>query len=164
MQLCFNAKIEIVGINPYVQLPNDVLNEIFTQAQKDKGPIPVKGFINDKPFLQRLMKFKGIWRLYINTSILKNSPKRIGESITIKIEFDPAERVITPHPKLISAFALNRQAKAVFDALIPSLQFEIVRYISNLKTEESVDRNVIKTIDFLLGKGRFIGRDPIMKQ
>jgi hypothetical protein len=85
MLKCFNAKIEIVGINPYVSLPDNVLAQLFIQAQKDKGPIPVKGFINDMPFLQRLMKFKGIWRLYINTSMLKNSPKRIGETIAVKI-------------------------------------------------------------------------------
>ncbi len=162
--LSFTAQIEIVGINPFVPLPDEVLAQLFIRAQKDKGPIPVKGFINDQFFLQRLIKFKGTWRLYINTSMLKNSPKRIGETIDIKIEYDPAERVITPHPKLVEALALNPKAKAVFDALTPSLQLEIVRYISRLKTEASVDKNLIKTIDFLLGKGRFIGRDPINDQ
>ncbi|MDB5002498.1 MAG: hypothetical protein JWQ34_723 [Mucilaginibacter sp.] len=162
--LCFNAKIEIVGINPYVSLPDDVLAQLFTQAQKNKGPIPVKGFINDKPFLQRLIKLKDIWRLYINTSMLKNSPKKIGETIAVKIEFDPAVHVITPHPKLVKALSLNKEAKAIFDALTPSLQFEMIRYISNLKNEESIDRNVIKAIDFLLGNDRFIGRAPIRKQ
>jgi uncharacterized protein YdeI (YjbR/CyaY-like superfamily) len=155
----FNAQIEIVGINPYVTLPDEVLAEICIQAKKDKGPIPVKGFINDAPFVQRLMKLKGIWRLYINTAMLKNSPKRIGETIAVQIEFDPAERLINPHPKLVEALTLNKEAKAVFDKLIPSRRLEIVRYIANLKTEESVDRNVAKAIDLLLGKGRFIGRD-----
>jgi hypothetical protein len=162
MLKCFNAKIEIVGINPYVSLPDNVLAQLFIQAQK--GPIPVKGFINDMPFLQRLMKFKGIWRLYINTSMLKNSPKRIGETIAVKIEFDPVERTIIPHPKLIKALSLNKEAKAIFDGLTPSLQFEIVRYISYLKNEESINRNIIKAIDFLLGNGRFVGREPIGKQ
>jgi len=157
--LYFNAKIELIGINPYVPLPDEVLAHLFIEAQKDKGPIPVKGFINDKPFLQRLVKLKGIWRLYINTSMLKNSPKRIGETITVRIEFDPAERVIVHHPKLVKALKTNKKAKAVFDSLTPSLQLEIVRYIANLKTEESVDRNVVRAIDFLLGNGRFIGRD-----
>ena len=155
----FNAKIELIGINPYVPLPDEVLAQLFTDAQKDKGPIPVKGLINDKPFLQRLVKLKGIWRLYINTAMLKNSPKRIGESITIAIEFDPAERIIAQHPKLVKALKINKKAKAIFDSLTPSLQLEIVRYISNLKTEESVDRNIVRAIDFLLGNGRFIGRD-----
>ncbi|WP_245545484.1 YdeI/OmpD-associated family protein [Fluviicola taffensis] len=49
----------------------------------------------------------------------------------------------------------------MFRGLTPSLQNEIVRYIANLKTEESVERNVIKAINFLLGKERFIGRDAM---
>jgi hypothetical protein len=159
--LCFNATIEIVGINPYVPLPDEVLGEIFIQSQKDKGPIPVKGFINGDPFLQNLMKLKGVWRLYINTSMLKNSPKRIGEAIEVKIEFDPVERIIEQHPKLAAALERDKKAKAIFDSLTPSRQKEIVRYISRLRSEESVDRNIAKAINFLLGKERFIGRDGL---
>jgi len=158
---CFNAQIQIIGINPYVLLPDEVLIEIFVQAKKDKGPIPVKGFVNGDPFLQRLVKFKGLWRLYINTSMLKNSPKRIGETINIEIEFDPVKRVIEHHQDFVVALKQNKKAKAIFDNLTPSLQLEIVRYISHLKTEESINRNITKAIDFLLGKGRFIGRNGL---
>ena len=161
--LSFNAEIELLGINPYVILPDDVLAELFIRAKKDKGPIPVKGFINDKPFVQNLMKFKGIWRLYINTTMLKNSPKRIGETLAVKIDFDPVERIIPQHPKLAEALAINEEAKAVFDKLIPSRRTEINRYISHLKTEESIDRNIEKVIGFLLGKERFVGRDGPIK-
>ena len=42
----FKATIEIIGVNPYVLLPEKVLNAIFEQAQKNKGPIPIKGKIN----------------------------------------------------------------------------------------------------------------------
>ena len=155
----FNAQIQIIGINPYVLLPDEVLTAIFAQARKDKGPIPVKGFVNGTPFLQRLVKLKGVWRLYINTSMLKNSPKRIEETINIEIEFDPEKRVIEHHPGFVAALEQNKKAKAIFDDLTPSLQLEIVRYIAHLKTEESVNRNITRAIDFLLGKGRFIGRD-----
>lgn len=159
--LLFKATIEVVGINPYVLLPDEVLAEIFLQAQKDKGPIPVKGTVNGSPFQQNLVKLKGIWRLYINTAMLKNSPKRIGETITIDIEFDPTDRAIAQHPKLVAALKQNKNAKAIFDGLTPSMQKEIVRYISQLKSGESVNRNITRAIDFLLGKGRFIGRDGL---
>lgn len=154
-----NAKIEIIGVNPYILLPNEVLAEIFIQAGKDKGPIQIKGTINDKPYVQTLVKFDGTWRLYINLKMLKNSTRRIGEIIEIIVEFDPTERVIEHHPKLTKALNENQEAKNIFANLRPSLQLEIVRYISRLKSEESIDRNVIKAINFLLGKGRFVGRD-----
>ncbi|MNY66739.1 hypothetical protein D3C86_2042130 [compost metagenome] len=75
------------------------------------------------------------------------------------IQFDPADRTIKPHPKLTEALKNNSAAKSEFDKLSPSLQKEIVRYIASLKTEESRDRNIEKAINFLLGKGAFIGRE-----
>jgi hypothetical protein len=155
----FKADIEIIGINPYVFVPEKILQEIFKQSNKKKGPIPIHGTINNKPYKQTLVKYNGAWRLYINTSMLKNSPKRVGETIEIAVAFDPSDRTITPHPKLVQALKENTEAKKVFDNLSSSKQNEIVRYISFLKTEESIDKNVKRAIGFLTGKDRFTGRD-----
>jgi hypothetical protein len=157
--LKFKAEIEIIGINPYVPLPDKVLKSIFNQAGKNKGHIPICGTINGKPYKQTLVKYSGAWRLYINTTMLKNSPKRIGEKIELTVEFDSTDRTIKPHPKFENALKNSQEAKIKFDSLRPSLQLEIVRYISFLKTEESIDSNINRAINFLLGKGRFVGRD-----
>jgi len=155
----FTAEIEIIGVNPFVHVPLEILTCIFNQAGKNKGPIPICGTINGKPYKQSLVKFGGEWRFYINTIMLKNSPKHVGETVELMVKFDPIDRTIIPHTKFEKALADNPEAKLVFDSLTPSRQHEIVRYISFLKTEESVDRNIIKAINFLLGKGRFVGRD-----
>src|SRR6185312_5800928 len=97
----FKAEIEIIGVNPFVLVPAKVLRNIFKQAGKEKGAIPIKGTINDKPYIQTLVRFKGEWRLYINTSMLKNSPKRIGEIVVLTIEFDASDRTIKAHPNLV---------------------------------------------------------------
>lgn len=157
----FDAKIEIIGMNPFVFVPGPVLADLFREFGRDKGPVPVKGTINGKPYQQTLVRYAGEWRLYINTKMLPKSPERIGEKIKIGIELDLSDRTIQPHPKLVQALKENPQANVIFESLAPSLQHEIVRYIANLKTEASVDRNVIKAIDFLLGKERFIGRDGL---
>lgn len=154
----FHATLEIIGINPYVQLPEPILTEIFNQAGKNKGHIPVSGTVNKLPYQQTLLRYSGLWRLYINTLMLKNSPKRIGEIIAVTISFDPSDRTIQPHPELMAALARNLDAKAKFDALSPSMQKEMVRYISSLKTVESRNRNIEKAISFLLGKSPFIGK------
>lgn len=91
--------------------------------------------------------------------MLKDSPKRIGEKVKVTIAFDPANRIITMHPKLVKALKANKAAQQVLEQLPPSRQKEIVRYISSLKTEESIDKNVQRAINFLLGKDRFVGRD-----
>ncbi|WP_343632948.1 YdeI/OmpD-associated family protein [Fluviicola sp.] len=157
----FHAVIDIIGINPFVFVPGEILSDLFCEFGKDKGPVPVKGTINGKPYQQTLVRFAGEWRLYINTKMLAKSPERIGERVAISIEVDFSDRTIHPHPKLVQALKENSRANAVFESLAPSLQNEIVRYIANLKTEASIDRNVLKAIDFLLGKERFIGRDGI---
>jgi bacteriocin resistance YdeI/OmpD-like protein/uncharacterized protein DUF1905 len=155
----FKAQIEIIGINPFVFVPDRVLKNIFKQAGKDKGPIPIRGTVNGNPYRQTLVKYRGAWRLYVNTIMLKNSPKRIGDVVAIEVEFDPSSRDIRPHPKLVMAFRENKKAKRIFDNLPPSRQNEILRYISFLKTEESVIRNIKKAIDHLAGKEKFVGRD-----
>jgi len=155
----FKAKLEIIVGNPYVFIPEISLAKIFKQANKNKGTIPVRGRINGKAYQQTLLRYSGEWRLYINMKMLKDSPRRIGEIIAVEIEFDPSDRTIAPHPSFTQALAENKEAKGVFDGLSPSKQKEIVRYISNLKTEQSIVRNVERAINFLLGKERFVGRD-----
>ncbi len=155
----FSAVIEIIGVNPYVLLPEEVLSGIFMQAGKSKGPVPVKGKINGENFIQTLVKYSGAWRLYLNTPMRKSTNTDVGDTVKIEITFDPAERTEPVHPKLQKALNSDKAAKNIFDALPPSRRKEIVRYINFLKTEESVDRNVENTILFLHGKKRHIGRD-----
>jgi len=155
----FNATLEIIVGNPFVYIPCQILENIFQQANKTKGHIPVRGTINGKKYQQTLVKYSGDWRLYINMEMLKNSPKRIGEEIEVEIEFDQSDRTIEPHPKFSKALVDNKDANDVFENLSASKQKEIVRYISFLKTEASIDRNVAKAINFLLGKERFVGRE-----
>jgi hypothetical protein len=155
----FNATLEIIGINPFVFVPVQILNGIFSVAGKEKGNIPVYGKVNGKNYTQTLVKYSGEWRLYINTTMLPESPQKIGEIIEVEIEFDQKDRTIQAHPKLTKALKENKEAQKVFDGLSPSKQKEIVRYISFLKSDESIARNVEKAIGFLLGKNRFIGRD-----
>ncbi|MGQ7856490.1 YdeI/OmpD-associated family protein [Pedobacter sp. WC2501] len=157
----FKAEIKIIGINPFVFVPEEALNYIFHQSGKNKGQLPVKMKIDGHEFKQTLVKYAGDWRLYLNTPMRKAASKDVGDIATFEIEFDTEKRTISINPKLVKALAENKQAKDIFDSLAPYLQKEIIRYIANLKTEESVDRNVKKAIQFLLGKERFIGRDGI---
>ena len=155
----FKAKIGIIGINPFVFIPSDVLNNIFEQAGKSKGNIPVRGKIDGQLFIQTLLKYSGYWRLYLNTEMRKSANKEVGQPVSIEIEFDPIERIVPFNSKFKKALKENAAAKENFDNLSPSLQKEILRYLSYLKKDESIDRNVQRAVNFLLGKERFLGRD-----
>jgi len=155
----FSAELRIIDGNPFVLLPPAVLSDVFQKAGRCKGPVPVRGTINGRSYQQTLVKFSGAWRLYVNMKMLDDSPRRIGEVIEVTVSFDPSDRRIEPHPKLLAALDANPAAKEAFDGMAPSRQKEIVRYIDGLKTEESVNRNVRRALDFLVGKGRFVGRE-----
>lgn len=155
----FKATLEIIDINPFVFVPEKILANIFEQAGKDKGYIPICGTINGKAYIQTLLRFRGEWRLYINMAMLKDSPKRIGEEIEVTIRYDPVERTLTPHPELVKAINENELAKSVFDTLAPSKQKEMIRYIAVLKSEKSITIGIEKIIGFLTGKNKFAGRE-----
>ena len=157
--LSFNAKIYIIGVNPYVLLPVAVLKQIFKQAGKDKGTIPVRGTLDGHPYIQTLVKYSGRWRLYLNTPMRKLAKKDVGDKISVTIEFDPVERTVPIPEKLLLALQKNEKAKLVFEQLSPSRQKEIARYIVNLKSEEAVVKNVARAMKFLVGDERFVGRD-----
>lgn len=154
----FTAKLEIIGINPFVFLPEEILHEIFETSGRNKSPIPVKGTVNGKKYTQNLMKYLGEWRLYINMMMLKDSPKRIGETIEICIEYDNRDRTISIHLQLEKAIRENPVALKNFESLIPSRKTELIRYINNLKTEISIQRNIEKIIKHLHGETDFFGK------
>ncbi len=155
----FSAIILKIGINPYVFVPEKILNQLFAEAGKDKGHIPVKLIINNEEFVQHLVRYSGAWRLYLNTPMRKAASKAVGDKIQIVIHYDTVKRDEPVNKKFENALNSNSKAKQKFQSLAPSRQKEIIRYINSLKTEIAEEHNINKAISFLLGKDRFIGRD-----
>ena len=148
----FSARILKIGINPYVGLPEDVLNALFKQADRTKGPIQVRGTVNGKRFKQTLVKYQGAWRLYINGEMRRAVEIDVGDEAHIKIEYDPVPRIESSPAKFVSALSKNKTAQAAFESLRPSRQKEILRYLNAMKTESSLERNIEKVIQHLLGE------------
>lgn len=148
----FSAKIYKIGINPYVDIPEDILNHVFEQAGKAKGPIPVRGTVNGKPFTQTLVKYQGAWRLYINGIMREAAGVDVGDEAQMSLEFDPVPRPEPLHPRLVHALDRNKTAKMAFEKLTPSRQKEILRYLNSMKTEESLERNIERILKHLLGE------------
>jgi len=155
----FSAKIQIIGVNPYVLLPSTLLKYIFQKAGKDKGAIPVQLKIDGKNYIQNLVKYSGKWRLYLNTPMRKAAGKDVGDTIVMKIDFDSKPRITPMHPKLKLAFKENPTVKKAFEKLSPSRRKEILRYINFLKSEESVNKNIQRAIAHLTNSKPFIGRE-----
>ena len=154
----FEAQIEIIGINPFVYVPDAVLEMLFSEAGFSKGKIPVQLTIDGHAFAQTLVKYAGHWRLYLNGPMRKAAGKEVGHTAVFTLKHNKVGSVVALHPSLAKALAQNRGAQLAFDALTPSHRHEIMRYINHLKTAESVERNVARAIRHLLTHERFIGR------
>jgi hypothetical protein len=154
----FTAKILKIGINPYVLLPAPVLKDLFTQAGKTKGPIPVRGTLNGKKYKQTLVKYSGKWRLYLNTPMREAAGIDVGDIAEVKIEFDPAPRITPLNPALAKVLTKNKTAKAIFEKLAPYRQKEISRYLGSLKSADALEKNIAKVMRHLDGKEKFGGR------
>lgn len=148
----FRAKIYKIGINPVVDPPDSVLQALFAQANKDKGPIPVRGLLNGAEFMQTLVRYRGAWRLYVNGQMLKESGLCVGEMATVEIEFDPRPREIPMVAEFEAVLKKDKAASDEFYRLSASRQKEILRYLISLKSKESVARNVERIIKHLKGE------------
>lgn len=74
----FTAKVEIIGINPFVFLPEKVLQNIFKEAGKNKGKIPVKMKIEGHEFIQTLIKLQWTLAALLKHTYAKNGKKGSG--------------------------------------------------------------------------------------
>lgn len=148
----FSAEIFIIGVNPYVFLPDTILLKLFKNFGKDHGPIPVKGTINNKDFIQTLVKYQGAWRLYVNGVMLKAAGLNVGDRANFIIEIDTTSREIPMHPDLAKALKGNKKAKDAFASFSPSRQKEINRYLQNIKTQATLKKNIDQIVRHLAGE------------
>jgi hypothetical protein len=148
----FSAEIYKLGINPVVDPAKEILEGIFRQAGRSKGPIPVRGKLNGADFLQTLVKYKGKWRLYVNGEMLKTSGLSVGDIADFEIEFDPVERRAPVPPRFRGALDSDEGAAEAFDKLTPGRQKEILRYLGSLKSEEALARNIERVLSQLRSK------------
>ena len=150
MKFSFKAKIYTVGINPCVRVPARITDKL----KATKGYIPVKGMIGNHFFQQTLCPVKNEpYRLYVNGPMLKGSGLMPGQTAQFIIEQDTLERNKNhPMPKAFKIKLEEHSLLGMFQQLSPSRQKEINRYLNNLKTKESLDRNIEKMINVLKGK------------
>jgi hypothetical protein len=163
----FTQTIAIINANPYVTPPDKVLKQIFEQAKKDTSPIPVRGKIENAPFEQSLVRYKGDWRLYVNIIMAKAAgfhfsksiAEIVGKKATFEIEYNPQPHTYQMVPFLKEALAKNAVATKHWQNLPPSRQKEVLRYFSQLKSEEAKVRNLKNLMKALSGEEiRFMAR------
>lgn len=148
----FEATVRKVDINPYVRVPAVVVSALRAQSAKASGPIPVKGTLQGKRIAANVVRFRGLWRLYLNGVMRKAAACDVGDPVWVTLAADGAKRETAMPPAFASALKRSAKARKAFDALPPYRRKEILRYLGGLKGEAARARNVAKAIAYLKGE------------
>jgi hypothetical protein len=142
----FRAEIFRVGINPCVDVPQEV-----SAALGRKRYIPVVGTLNGAPFRSGLVSLGGgRHRLFIDTEMRRDAGVDVGDRAEMVLEYDPEPRIEPAPEQLTRSLEANPAAREAWEGLTPSRRKEILRYLNSLKRPESLHRNVEKVIQELL--------------
>ena len=146
----FKAKIYKVGINCCV----DVSSEITSKMTVNKGFIKIKGTINDFAFKKRLVPVKNKpYRLFVNIIMLKGGQTEVGHTANFSITQD-FEIIKKDYPVPISLTKSLKEQKllADFNNLSDAKRKELLKYLNNIKTEETLQKNIDKLATQLKNK------------
>ncbi len=149
--------------NPYIHV-----NAVQARTIKLgwRRPLPVLVRIKGQPKkpwkINMMPTGSGSFYLYLHGDVRKASNTKVGDRVKVEVRFDSKYRNGPMHPMpawFRVPLAKNPKAKKAWDALIPSRQKEILRYLSWLKTPEARERNVARALHVLSGKkGRYMAR------
>ena len=158
------SKIAIDGINPYVLVDAKRATRLKKGWRK---PMPVCVRINGKPDaawrINMMPAGDGSFYLYLHGDVRKASGTKVGDVVDVEVQFDEEYKSGPAHPMpswFSEALDGNEAARRGWNALIPSRQKEILRYVSQLKSREAQMRNLDRALHVLAGgKARFMARD-----
>lgn len=161
--LTFTATMEIIGINPFVPVNRKQADFLKPDWRR---PMPVLVRVNGQPqdpwHINMMPVGDGNFFLYLHGDVRKASGTKVGDLVTVELSFDEAYMNGPQHPIpdwFQSALDRNGIANENWLALSPSRQKEILRYFSQLKSDEAKLRNLEKVMNVLEGRSdRFMGR------
>ncbi len=144
MKHTFKARIYKTGINWCVDVPLTITKQLKTI----KGYIRVKGVINSFEFSKALVPLKNApYRLFVNLNMMKGGNTSLGQIATFIIEQD--DSVVTKEytmPALLKELLQKNNLVMAFNRLTESRKRDILKYLSFVKTEETLMRNINKII------------------
>ena len=136
----FSARIYKIGINPVVGVPARI-----SQAFGRRGYAPVTVTLGGRKFPANLVPVGGgRHRLYLNLPMRQAAGRESGDRITIRLEADPASRVLRTPADL--ARALGVAGRAALAATTPSHRKEIIRWVTAAKAPETRARRIAKVV------------------
>ena len=146
----FTAEIIKIGINYCVIVPDKVVVELLKQSNKRAGPVLIKGHVNQIALGTNLVKYSGMWRIYLNEIVRKAAAVTVGDSVDLWLQFDPIARM-PPMPNFFRlALAKSQEAKTAWQLLPSEKRKLIVEEIISKSGTTAQNNAVIETVKMLL--------------
>jgi hypothetical protein len=141
----FKAIIYKTGINWAVDVPSAITGH-FTAI---KGYIRIKGKINGFDFRKSLVPVKNSdYRLFVNLIMMKGGNTAVGKIADFELEQDFDEKTVEIYamPDFLAELLQEQNLRETFDGLSGARKRDILRYITNIKSAETRQRNLEKLI------------------
>lgn len=137
----FSGKIYKVGVIRYVDVPADI-----SRAIGEKAPhVPVRGEVEGVPARTTLVsRGHGSYRMAIHSDIRKKLKMDAGAFVEVALERDEESREPALPPALVLALRQSPKAQAEFRRMTTALRRQIVRYLTLVKQQATLERRVAK--------------------
>ena len=142
----FSAKIYKIGIIRFVNVPKDI-----SIALGDGAPhVPVRAEIEGIPSQTTLVsRGQRCYRLAIHGDIRKKLKVDAGAVLEIALERDHGSREPALPPALVLALRNSPKAQAVFRQMTTALRRQVVRYLTSVKQQQTLEHRVTKMVRLL---------------
>ena len=135
----FAGKIYKVGIIRYVDVPAGVSRAL----KAAEAHVPVRGTVEGFPLVTTMVsRGNGLHRVAIHGDIRKKLKVDAGVVVEIVLERDDEPREPVLPPALVLAFRQSPQAGAHFRRMTVALRRQIVRYLTAVKQQATLERRV----------------------
>jgi Bacteriocin-protection, YdeI or OmpD-Associated/Domain of unknown function (DUF1905) len=135
----FSAKIYKVGIIRYADVPVEVSRAL----KAAEAYVPVRGTVEGFPLITTLVsRGNGMHRVAIHGDIRKKLRVDVGACVEIALERDDEPREPVLPPALILALRQSPKAGARFRGMSVALRRQIVRYLTAVKQQTTLERRV----------------------
>ena len=143
----FSGRIYKVGIIRYVDVPAEVSREMAEGSVN----VAVRGTVEGVPVRTTLVpRGRGCHRLAIHGEIRKKLRVDAGAVVEVALERDEEPREPAVPPALAMALRLAPRAQAEFRAMTTALRRQIVRLVTDVKSEATRERRAQKVVRLLM--------------
>jgi hypothetical protein len=139
----FSAKIYKIGLIRFVDVPRDVC-----RALGDGTPhVAVQGEVEGLPYRSTLVaRGKGCYRLAIHGEIRKKLRVDAGAVVELAMQRDQESREPVLPPALVLALGNSPKAQAAFRKMTTALRRQVVRYLTSVRQQSTLERRVRKFV------------------